>query len=57
MFTKEDWKGIRLVSSSIKVDDPTKVGRFGLGFKSVFHLTGMKYIALLKLYQIYKFST
>ncbi|XP_078348598.1 sacsin-like [Oculina patagonica] len=41
MFTKEDWKGIRLVSSSIKVEDPTKVGRFGLGFKSVFHLTDL----------------
>lgn len=40
MFTKEDWKGIRLVSSSVKVQDPMKVGRFGLGFKSVFHLTG-----------------
>ena len=43
MFTQEDWKGIRLVSDSIKVEDPMKVGRFGLGFKSVFHLTGMTF--------------
>ena len=40
-FTEEDWMGIRLVSDSIKVEDPMKVGRFGLGFKSVFHMTGM----------------
>ena len=39
-FTRADWKGIRLVCDSIKVEDPTKVGRFGLGFKSVFHMTG-----------------
>ena len=38
-FTKEDWRGIRLVCDSIKVEDPMKVGRFGLGFKSVFHMT------------------
>ena len=39
-FTKEDWRGIRLVCDSIKVEDPMKVGRFGLGFKSVFHMRG-----------------
>ena len=40
LFTKADWRGIRLVCDSIKVEDPMKVGRFGLGFKSVFHMTG-----------------
>ena len=39
-FTKEDWTGIRMLFDSIKVKDPMKVGRFGLGFKSVFHVTG-----------------
>ena len=39
-FTKDDWKGIRMLCDSIKVKDPMKVGRFGLGFKSVFHMTG-----------------
>ena len=40
MFTKEDWKGLRTVFDSVKKQDPMKVGRFGLGFKSVFHMTG-----------------
>ena len=40
MFTPEDWKGIRMLCDSIKVKDPMKVGRFGLGFKTVFHMTG-----------------
>ena len=40
MFTTKDWKGIRMLDDSVKVDDPMKVGRFGLGFKSVFRLTG-----------------
>ena len=28
-----------MLCDSIKVKDPMKVGRFGLGFKSVFHMT------------------
>ncbi|KAL9966873.1 hypothetical protein ACROYT_G025009 [Oculina patagonica] len=40
-FTKDDWKGIRMLCDSIKVKDPMKVGRFGLGFKSVFHVTDL----------------
>jgi hypothetical protein len=39
-FSDEDWKGVGMLCDSIKVKDPTKVGRFGLGFKSVFHMTG-----------------
>ena len=39
-FKADDWKGIRMLQDSIKKDDPLKVGRFGLGFKSVFHMTG-----------------
>ena len=39
-FSKDDWRGIRMICDSIKVKDPRKVGRFGLGFKSVFHMTG-----------------
>ena len=41
VFGHEDWKGVRMLQGSIKEDDPMKVGRFGLGFKSVFHMTGM----------------
>ena len=40
VFTRDDWKGIRMLNDSIKENDPMKVGRFGLGFKSVFHMTG-----------------
>ncbi|KAL8584754.1 hypothetical protein ACOMHN_035673 [Nucella lapillus] len=39
LFNEEDWRGIRKLHDSVKVKDPLKVGRFGLGFKSVFHLT------------------
>lgn len=39
-FDEKDWTGIRMLQDSIKVKDPMKVGRFGLGFKSVFHMTG-----------------
>ncbi|KAL3892277.1 hypothetical protein ACJMK2_004496 [Sinanodonta woodiana] len=38
-FTDSDWKGIKMIYSSVKEEDPLKVGRFGLGFKSVFHIT------------------
>ncbi|CAC5371405.1 unnamed protein product [Mytilus coruscus] len=38
-FTKEDWEGIQMINSSVKEFDPVKIGRFGLGFKSVFHIT------------------
>ncbi|XP_025088800.1 sacsin-like [Pomacea canaliculata] len=38
-FTEKDWEGIRMLHTSVKEKDPLKVGRFGLGFKSVFHLT------------------
>ena len=40
-FSDEDWTGIKMLYSSIKEFDRTKVGRFGLGFKSVFHITGI----------------
>lgn len=40
VFSSDDWKGITMLSDSVKEKDPMKVGRFGLGFKSVFHLTG-----------------
>ena len=41
-FTEKDWKGIRMMYYSVKEADALKVGRFGLGFKSVFHMTGMQ---------------
>ncbi|KAL3867066.1 hypothetical protein ACJMK2_044299 [Sinanodonta woodiana] len=39
IFTEKDWDGVTKINSSVKEHDLLKVGRFGLGFKSVFHLT------------------
>ena len=40
-FKKEDWKGIiRPSVGSLKRDNPEKVGKFGIGFSSVYHVTG-----------------
>ena len=40
-FSEADWTGIRMLSQSVKQPDRFKVGYFGMGFKSVFHITGM----------------
>uniref|UniRef100_A0A3Q3VU54 Uncharacterized protein n=1 Tax=Mola mola TaxID=94237 RepID=A0A3Q3VU54_MOLML len=39
VFTVEDWNGIQEIARSRKRDDPLKVGRFGIGFNSVYHVT------------------
>ena len=39
-FTDEDWEGIQNLQRSIKAEDPFKVGKFGIGFNSVYHITG-----------------
>ena len=39
-FTKEDWESIQKPQQSGKEKDPFKVGKFGLGFNSVYHITG-----------------
>ncbi|KAM9343119.1 sacsin isoform 2-T2 [Pholidichthys leucotaenia] len=38
-FTDDDWQGIQMAGRSVKRDDPNKVGRFGIGFNSVYHTT------------------
>lgn len=40
VFTVEDWNGIQEIARSRKREDPLKVGRFGIGFNSVYHITG-----------------
>ena len=42
-FTENDWKSISKIHRSLKETDPMKVGRFGLGFISIHHITG-KYL-------------
>ena len=37
-----------MLCESKKVKDPMKVGRFGLGFKSVFHVTGSYFFLLIE---------
>ncbi|KTG42094.1 hypothetical protein cypCar_00018900 [Cyprinus carpio] len=39
VFTTEDWNGIQEIARSRKREDPLKVGRFGIGFNSVYHIT------------------
>ena len=50
VFKPPDWYNIQHPEQSGKVDELTKVGRFGLGFISVYHLTGQY---LLTLYSYY----
>lgn len=52
-FTMEDWKGIQQLQQSIKAEDPFKVGRFGIGFNSVYHVTG-EILNLLMLICMYR---
>lgn len=46
IFKEEDWEGIQNLMRSNKKEDPLKVGRFGIGFNSVYHITGRKYFAV-----------
>lgn len=39
-FSDKDWEGIQKLEDSIKSEDPFKVGKFGIGFNSVYHITG-----------------
>ncbi|XP_019945613.2 sacsin [Paralichthys olivaceus] len=38
-FTGDDWEAIQRAGRSDKRNDPNKVGRFGIGFNSVYHIT------------------
>ena len=39
-FTDADWKGIKSPRVGSKKNDPDKVSKFGMGFSSVYHITG-----------------
>lgn len=41
VFEEDDWDGIASVYLSHKENIAYKIGRYGQGFKSVFHITGM----------------
>ena len=38
-FTEEDFKNIRKIAGETKINKPLKIGKFGVGFCSVYHLT------------------
>ena len=40
VFTDKDWQSIQDMQQSVKTEDPFKVGKFGIGFNSVYHITG-----------------
>ena len=44
VFKDKDWHSLGKINQSSKEEDVLKVGRFGLGFQSVFHITGMNYM-------------
>lgn len=39
-FREEDWEGIQNLQLSDKAENPFKVEKFGIGFNSVYHITG-----------------
>ncbi|KAK1156040.1 sacsin-like [Acipenser oxyrinchus oxyrinchus] len=41
VFTEEDWKGIQATGRSVKSKDPNRIGRFGIGFNSIYHITDL----------------
>ena len=47
-FTDEDWEGLQRLMRNNKENNPLKVGRFGIGFNSVYHITGI--ICLRQIY-------
>ena len=43
IFSDQDWENIQNLQQSVNAGDPFKVGCFGIGFNSVYHLTGKIY--------------
>ncbi len=46
-FKRNDFVALAKINQSSKKEDVLKVGRFGLGFLSVFHLTGKHYLVAI----------
>ena len=38
-FTEEDFKNIRKIAGETKLNEPSKIGKYGIGFCSVYHIT------------------
>ena len=39
-FSDEDWEGIERLQDSVKAGNPFNIGKYGIGFNSVYHITG-----------------
>ena len=48
VFTEKDWEGIQQLQDSIKADNPFNVGKYGIGFNSVYHITGVYHNDLIR---------
>ena len=46
LFKQEDWRGIQQPGRSGKKKKALKIGRFGIGFNSVYHVTGMPFTSI-----------
>ncbi|XP_019858269.1 PREDICTED: sacsin-like [Amphimedon queenslandica] len=43
-FKEEDWESIKTTYQSVKAGSPHKVGKFGIGFNTVYHITDLPVI-------------
>lgn len=57
VFTEEDWHGIQATGRSVKRNDPNRVGRFGIGFNSVYHITGKLHSVILCIEYVHVYRT
>ena len=55
-FNENDWESVFHIYQSLKKKDPMKVGRFGLGFISVYHITGMPFLVTICDILIFRFT-
>ena len=46
-FKKTDWEGIKRPKRSVKAQDCLKIGKFGTGFYSVYHITGTSLLHII----------
>ena len=53
LFKAQDWVGIESIMQGSKKTDPVAAGRFGVGFNSVYHVTGTIYDEVNHAYETY----
>ena len=49
-FTEDDRESIQNLQQSGKAKNPHKVGKFGIGFNSVYHITGKSNNSILMIF-------